>query len=361
MEKDKPSTMGRAKGMANMDKAKGIVKGGWHPPGDVSVSRKTWKSDLKGIAKGDNEKKKHYQTAMNHQSQPLGSLKDPDSFGPPPKHKEYYDEQGNSLNPASPTSVTRYGAPDRPAQRPQPSGGLGSVAPSPSRRQTEQEQKQSEEEARAARGPYQVNTTGLRTDNLPPPPVRRDGPAPVPPPRSHASPASPPLPSRQPQARAAPIPTLPPRMNEHPNEYTPPAPPPYSEATAAPQQNPASLNAAAVSRLGQAGVSIPGFGIGGNPSSAPQTPTSPTGHVGQLSELQQRFARLGTRSDVHSQAPASTTSSSSAAAMAAHKKPPPPPPPKKAILSGVMPTPPGSSDGTGAPPPLPMLSKPRPS
>lgn len=344
-----------------MDKAKNLAKGGWHPPGDRSVSRKTWKSDLKGIATGKKDDKSHYENAMGHQSAPLTSLRDPDAFGPPPKHKEFYDEQGNSLNPVAPASVSRYQAPQRVPQRPGASGGWGSVVPTPNRKQQEEEQQQQEEEAKAARGPYKADTTGLRTDNLPAPPLRRDAPAPPPatPPRNSGTPASPVVPQRQPQpqARAAPPPTLPPRMTEHPDEHTPPPPPSYNEAIAPVQQDPATLNTAAVSRLGQAGVAVPGFGIGDNSTGAQQASMSPSGHTGQLSELQQRFARMRSGSEAET-TPASPTSSSAAAA-AAHKKPPPPPPPKKPNLHGAIPTPPGSSDGTAAPPPLPMASKPR--
>jgi hypothetical protein len=57
-----------------MDKLKGLSKGGWHPPGDPSISRKTWKSDLKGMATG----KKHdpNEEKLNHESRPLASLRD---------------------------------------------------------------------------------------------------------------------------------------------------------------------------------------------------------------------------------------------------------------------------------------------
>lgn len=342
-----------------MDKAKSLAKGGWHPPSDPSIHRKTWKSDIKGIAKGNKADKSHYENAMGHQSAPLGSLKDPDSFGPPPRHKEFYDEQGNSLNPMTPAGVSRYTGPERLPERPKPSGGLGSVVPTSNRKQQQEEQKQQEEEERAARGPYKTDTTGLRTDNLPAPPLRRDAPPPAPPPRSSGSPASPPLPQRQPQARAAPPPTLPPRMTDHPDEYTPPPPPSYNEATKPAQPNPAALNTGAINSLGRAGVSVPGLGIGGDSNGAPQTPTSPTGHSGQLSELQQRFARMNAGSSAQPTTPASPTSSSAAAAAAAHKKHPPPPPPKKPNLAGAIPTPPGSSDGTAPPPPLPVASKPR--
>jgi hypothetical protein len=354
-----------------MDRAKNLAKGGWHPSGDKQIHRKTWKSDLKGVATGksNDPNKKHYENAMSHQSAPLAGLKDPDSFGPPPKHQEFYDEQGNSLNPVTPVAVSRYTGPESVpgGKRQAPGGGWGTVVQTPNRKKEEEEQKQAEEEARANRGPYKADTTGLSTNNLPAPPVRRDAPAPAPgpppPPRNVASPASPPVPQRQPQAqaRAAPPPVLPPRMNDHPDEYTPPAPPPYNEATKPGQPNPAALNAAAVNNLGQAGVSVSGFGIGNNQPAAPQSPASPQGHSGQLSELQQRFARMRSSSGADTTTPASPTSSTAAAAAAAQKKPPPPPPPpKKPNLAGAIPTPPGSSDGTAAPPPLPMASKPRP-
>lgn len=64
-----------------MDKFKGLAKGGWHPPGDPSISRKTWKSDLKGMATGQ-KKPDAYEDARNHQSRPLASLQDRE-FSPP--------------------------------------------------------------------------------------------------------------------------------------------------------------------------------------------------------------------------------------------------------------------------------------
>ena len=300
------------------------------------------KSDLKGMATG--KKNDPYESSRNHQSAPLNSLKDPNSFGPPPVHGARRDA------PASPSSATRPQ---------QPAGGLGSPVPTPSRRQQHEEQAAAE----ATKGPpvpYRVDTSGLRTDNLPKPPVRRDGPSPNPPPRG-ASPASPAVPPRQPQPRQAPPPTLPPRMNEHPDEFTPAPPPTYNEATQAREQEPATLNTGAVNRLGQAGVSVPGFGIGNDANTAPsQAPASPTGHSGQLSELQQRFARMnpGTESQGPPASPA--PSNSSAASAAAHKKPPPPPPPKRAGLGSGTGSWPGTGDPADVPPPLPMSSKPRP-
>ncbi|KAK5164594.1 uncharacterized protein LTR77_009800 [Saxophila tyrrhenica] len=350
------SCSGRPKGPVSkdavrrdMDKFKGIAKGGWHPSGDRPISRETWKSDVKGIATG--KKKDPYEDARNHQSAPLTSLKDPDSFGAPPKHAGSFGS-----TPATPSSPAR----------PQQLGGWGSVVPASTPRQ---QQKEEEEVAKEPSGPYRTDTTGLRTDNLPRPPGRRDGAVQAPPtPPRQTSMASPPpaLPTRQsqsrqpqsrpPQAAQAPAPYLPPRMTENPDEFTPPPPPTYNEATQPEQRDPASLNTGAINRLGQAGVSVPGFGIGSNSTgaSSTQSPTI-TGHTGQLSELQQRFSRMNTGSQ--NQAP--SPSSNNTAAAAAQKKPPPPPP-KKAGLGNGNNGQPSSSGAGSAPPPLPMSSKPRP-
>lgn len=339
-----------------MDKLKNVTKGGWHPSGDKAIHRDTWKSDLKGMT--TNRNKDPYEAQRNHQSAPLTSLKDPDSFGPPPKHTGWYGNNGMPTSPAAPSAST---------------GGLGSAirtpARIPTREQREQEAAQQEEKPKPS-GPYRADTTGLSTANLPKPPVRRaDGTSPAPPPRSAASPH---VPARQAQsqpAQAAPPPMLPPRQNEHPDEYTPPPPPTYQEATVQPAvqprpapQNPATINGVAANRLAQAGVNVPGFGIGGNSSSTQATPPqspSTQGHPSQLSELQQRFSRMGTgSSSTQRTSPPPTPPSANMAAAATQKKPPPPPPPKKAALGGSST---GAVADAGAPPPLPLSSKPRPS
>lgn len=340
-----------------MDKAKGVLKGGWHPSGDPQVRRETWKSDLKGIATGKTPEKKQLEASRNHQSVPLSALKDPDSFAPPPKHTDSI-----ASGSGTPTSATR--------PRP-PAGGLGSPVPAPRRRQEEQEAQ--EEKAKAPPLPYRADTTGLSTNNLPKPPVRRTdsdaapAPAPAPPPRI-SSPSSPALPVRpqqqqQQQPRTRPQPSLPPRMNDHPDEFTPPAPPSYNQATQPATQDPALLNPAAVNRLGQAGVSVLGFGIGGDADANPsQSQSNFQGHPGQLSELQQRFARMNARADNQPSTPLIPSSSNIiAAAAAAHKKLAPPPPPKKAGLANGSGSRPGTADGGNEPPPLPLSSKPRPS
>lgn len=353
-----------------MDKMKGLAKGGWHPSGDKQIHRDTWKTDLKGMATG--KKKDPYEDARNHQSAPLTSLRDPDSFGPPPKHTGAYGNASNAIartGTASSASSSNVGG---------PSGGWGSSAVEMGYAQKKREQEElqrqqmEEEQAKQTRGPYRSDTTGLRTDNLPKPPVRRNGT-----PGDTASPArtaSPSLPPRQsgpspavpprapPRQNAAPPPSLPPRQNEYPDEYTPAPPPPYNEALNQPTaKDSAAINQGAAQRLGQAGVNVAGFGIGNNNSgSQTETPAVPKGPpAGQLSELQQRFARMNPGSSPSSPATPSNAGSSGLAG-AAQKKAPPPPPPKKAALSAGQEEGSGSSSAPAAPP-IPMSSKPKPS
>ena len=334
-----------------MDKAKGVLKNGWHPAGDQKLHRDSWKSDLKGMATGKTPEKKQLEASRSHQSAPLASLKDPDSFGPPPRHTGAVGS-----TPTTPTS---------PARARPPPGGLGGPVPKP---RWKQEEEQVQAEPEAPKLPYRTNTTGLRTDNLPKPPARRDeiafAPVPAPPPRTNSSASSLPPPARAqqppPPPRSRPTPSLPPRMNEHPDEYTPPAPPAYHEATQPAVRDQPLLNQGAVNRLANAGVSVPGFGIqSNNDSSSNSAQESVQGHGAQLSELQQRFARLKTASDAHPAiASAVSSAGANAASAAVQKKPPPPPPPKKSGLANG--SPPGTVADGNQPPPLPLSSKPRP-
>ncbi len=143
--------------------------------------------------------------------------------------------------------------------------------------------------------PYRANTTGLSTADLPKPPVRRleDG-------KTTATDKSTtkPKPSLPPR--------LPPRQNSHPTTNAPSPPPDYSSAT---QQQPSQdpyLNQGALARLGKAGVSVPGLGIGGGQASSQasnpwrnesnsNTPsvTSPTmTQSPSISSLQSRFGKM---------------------------------------------------------------------
>jgi hypothetical protein len=224
-----------------------------------------------------------------HETTPLSSLKDPASFGPPPKRVP-----GQPLPPPSSlrSNTSGLGAPLSPeemeVQR---------------RRQQEAEEAtlHPEEETRAPSGPYRPDTTGLTTANLPKPP-RRAGQPELPPSPATGKSKPPSLPPR-----------LPPRTNQTGDGAPPPraarpmaaAPPTYT-STAPPQ--PASpseghLNQDAVNSLGKAGISIPGFGIGrtSSPSIPPRhsnnlpsatSPTSPIKSGAQLGELQARFSKM---------------------------------------------------------------------
>ncbi|KAI7211927.1 hypothetical protein KC333_g7407 [Hortaea werneckii] len=381
-----------------MDKFKGLAKGGWHPAGDRGISRDTWRSDLKGIATG--KKEDPYEAGRNHQSAPLSSLRDPSSFGAPPKHTGAYGSGGGATGFSSPPARpggaggagagagAGPGAGVGPGALPPSSGGLGGPVPTPSRRQ----QQPVEEEPPKPPEPYRMDTSGLKTDHLPKPPIRRGDGAGSPAgagagagarrtaspslPARTASPKvpprqTPPLPSRAPAAAAKPPPALPPRMTENPNEYTPPPPPTYGEAMK-PGTDAGQIDEGAAHRLGQAGVSVPGFGIGGQQNGNYETqPSQPQGHSGQLGELQQRFSRMNTGGSQPSATPSQPqpSNSSPAAAAAAAKKSAPPPPKKKSTLTstGQAPTPQlpqqqqqQQGNAGPSPPPLPLSSKPKP-
>ena len=152
--------------------------------------------------------------------------------------------------------------------------------------------------------PYRANTTGINTRNLPKPPTRS---------LTHQQELQVPTP-----ASAKPKPSLPPRLparqNSHPNLHTPDPPPPYAAAT---QQDIGTqndeYNVGALSRLGKAGVSVPGFGIGSKPqdsntdspstnpwasetSGSTITNTTSSAQNASLGGLQSRFAKLSTTS-----------------------------------------------------------------
>ena len=150
--------------------------------------------------------------------------------------------------------------------------------------------------------PYRVNTTGIDTRNLPKPPIRRIDPQDG---GQISSPVSAkPKPSLPPR--------LPPRQNSHPNLHSPEPPPPYADAVqqqSSGQKN--DINVGAMQRLGKAGVSVPGFGIGvtstdnttshsSNPwasqSATSRTTSPPTPQDPSLNGLQSRFSKLSTSS-----------------------------------------------------------------
>lgn len=240
-------------------------------------------------------------SSESHQSTPLSALKDPSSFGPPPRRTT------GPYTPTFPTSTTR---PE--------TGGLGAALPKSQLELDRQHQREREEAARQIEappppsGPFRADTTGLSTTHLPKPPAFRPGE------RSESPTAT---------SNGRPKPALPPRLppRNPSTSSTTLSPPPYSARPVASDPSRGMLNEGAMSRLGQAGVSVPGFGIGGRtpplppPSrttavspplpgrinsasppvlggSAPPPAMSHANNGPQLGELQSRFAKMNTAS-----------------------------------------------------------------
>lgn len=229
-----------------------------------------------------------------HVSAPLSSLKDPASFGPPPKHIKYH----------GPAALPNETTPDR--------SGLGA----PLRQEQisyqnthQQQQQQAEIEVREAEeqaadeerqaappAPYRVDTTGLRTDHLPPPP-KRVGSSTTTSSASSGNSNTRPKPSLPPR--------LPPRTNSTPVSQAAPTPPPAYSPIPQPGLGPASegyVNQGATSRLANAGVSVPGLGIGGESNQDRQGTASPAGQA-PVNELQSRFSQMRTGSSYSRPAP----------------------------------------------------------
>lgn len=111
--------------------------------------------------------------------------------------------------------------------------------------------------------------------------------------------------------RAAP-PSLPPRLPPRTNSGSTVASSPA--ASPAPTGN-GLLNQGAVNRLGAAGISVPGFGIGRSSPAADASPSPtqpprpsiasppPAPAASHMSELQNRFSKLGTSSSANAAAP----------------------------------------------------------
>jgi hypothetical protein len=205
----------------------------------------------KGSKESDTDKAEHV-------SQPMSALKDPSSFGPPPKHINYHGAA------AVPNQIT-----------PDHRGAGAPLSQEQIDTQNAHHQQAAAEEEEYQKPPpppipYRVDTTGLSTDNLPPPPRRIDSTSPAP-----TSAVSKPKPPKPP-------PRLPAR-NGSPSSDPPPA---YSSA---PVVSHDYINQDASSRLANAGVSVPGFGIGEqghqSPANAP------------VNGLQSRFSQMNTGSE----------------------------------------------------------------
>jgi len=226
--------------------------------------------------------------SRGYQSRPLRSLRDPAEFGPPPRRVE---NSGTASTPSASTLDRRVlGEPSSQAEvqaRQEQEVGVGTE----------------EESTRPAPPavPFRADTTGLSTDHLPKPPLRK----------SHQSEVtSAQAPARTSKPKPSLPPRLPPRQNSSPVEHSVSTPPPYSRgAEAAPPVQESYLNQGSLNRLGHAGVSVPGLNIGesSNPWENEASPPAPGPASPQLSELQLRFSKMSTSSR-NVEAPAQGTS-----------------------------------------------------
>lgn len=215
--------------------------------------------------------------AREHVSRPLSSLKDPSSFGPPPKNVNYHG------GAALPDEIT----PQR--------GGLGAPLTQSQIVGTSTADVEREDETSIKRSvpavPYRADRTGLSTAHLPPPPTHHNiqethNRATPPPSSARFQPRLPPrLPSRTASADMVSV-------------IADPPPPLYDNTMPNTTQYASSsdLNQSAIERLGNAGVKVPALGIGGpskteaNPWTSEQSRSSTTSNG--LSELQSRFSKL---------------------------------------------------------------------
>jgi hypothetical protein len=191
------------------------------------------------------------QNGLNHSSAPLSTLKDPASFGPPPRHVAVGGAQ-------APTAS---------------SSGRASVRTTPTPRQTTEPQWQ----APAAAEDAQLQTPSTRRVPIQSP--QQTGTIASTRPTPAARPAPPPRPS------------LPPRQNSRPDLHTPEPPPSYNASVQEPGEQDGYVNQASVGRLGRAGVNMSAFSTTGQGTEASAS-TGAQGHPGQMSELQARFSKL---------------------------------------------------------------------
>ncbi|KAJ3551748.1 hypothetical protein NPX13_g11289 [Xylaria arbuscula] len=184
--------------------------------------------------------------------------------------------------------------------------------------------------------------------------------------------------SLQPQSSSSPVvkqqasvpakpkvpPSLPPRLPPRSGNSTP-----SPTVAGGLDESQGYLNQGAVNRLGAAGISVPGFGIGvGGRTPPPSLPTPPPlavsqarapGHSQTTDGLQARFARMATPSSSHTTANSATETGTQPKSIGqvpsvlGKKKPPPPPPKsKKPVLSGA-------AENADTPPPIPLATRPR--
>lgn len=133
--------------------------------------------------------------------------------------------------------------------------------------------------------PFRANTTGLSTQNLPSPPVRRVGEDGQISGTTAINPVLAPKPNLPPR--------LPPRQSSNQTRNSPSPPPPYSPAVPAPGSTWQAGSQGTANRLGAAGISVPGLGIRRSDSATAASPDQPNT---QMTELQSRFGRMTTQS-----------------------------------------------------------------
>lgn len=192
------------------------------------------------MGKGKDSSRAQDTTAgLEHSSAPLSALKDPASFGPPPKHVAIHGAQ------AGPGGISTGQMPSKNVQK-----VPGQSVPA---------------------------TSGAQAHGT-----------------KASSPSEPP---RGPQPRLPP--RLPPRQNSHPDLNSPAPPPPYDAPSASPAAI-GTISTGAADRLGRSGVNVPGFNIGSNTRSnaSPTRDSDPVssqqlGASSQMNDLQSRFGRLG--------------------------------------------------------------------
>ncbi|KAI9802136.1 MAG: hypothetical protein M1833_002057 [Piccolia ochrophora] len=266
-----------------MSGLKSVMKSGWHPE-----KKESWRGDNKGInqvagwvGKGKGSSSGHTQ---DHQSAPLSTLRDPSTFAPPPKHKDYY---GDAATTVSKSPIGEGSS----ASHPNSQTGTSHVPTSITGGELAQKQGQPSV-------PYRSNSIGPSLELLPKPPVKRLGTV------DDAGSMSPT--SKGPKPALPP--RLPPRQGVVPGRSNP-------SSTSAKDSGKSYLNQGALNRLGQSGVSVPGFNIGQHHTESPaasptqtQKATASTAHVPSYGNgLQSRLAKVSLSSQ-SSSAPDTGTS-----------------------------------------------------
>lgn len=287
--------------------------------------KESWRGDIKGRAvracsltritpdlinffqaglMGKGESSNALQNAQSHHSRPLAALKDPNTFGPPPKHIQTY---GGVVRPSHTMSDTDG------SRIPTSYGHTGALEERDSEDISTREGRTAQQPPQPP-GPYRVDTTGLPTRSLPKPPGRR----------VETNSESIPIGSL---TSTKPKPSLPPRLPPRQNSATISNDPLRTTKLVEPPPQKSYLNPGALSRLGSAGISVPGLGIGKNPEavssgwdhqSPPSVAAPPSSLFNQgagMNELQGRFSKLSSPSTLPQSSPVGTSFAQKQAAL----------------------------------------------